>query len=55
MAVDFKGISGSYDKSVDDGGDDQSKSKFSNPIHKPTDDFKKPSQSVNEPTDDQDE
>lgn len=47
MAVDFKSQSGSYDKSVPDSGDGQSKAKFSNPIQKPTDNLKKPSQSAN--------
>lgn len=51
MAIDFKSQSGSYDKSVDDSGDGQSKSKFSNPIQKPTDDLKKPSSSINAPKD----
>jgi hypothetical protein len=47
MAVDHKSIKGSYDKSVDDSGDGQSKSKFSNPVNKPTDDLPKPSQKAN--------
>lgn len=51
MAIDFKSVSGSYDKSVDDSGDDQSDAKFSNPIQKPTDNFPKPSSSINEPKD----
>jgi hypothetical protein len=54
MAVDHKSVSGSYDKSVPDSGDGQSKSKFSNPINKPTDDLPKPSQSVNQPKDSKD-
>jgi hypothetical protein len=55
MATKMTGVSGSYDKSTHDSGDGsqggsaQSKSKFSNPIQKPTDDRKKPSQKANEP------
>lgn len=55
MAVKHTGVSGSYDKSTHDSGDGsaggsaQSKAKFSNPINKPTDNLKKPSQSANDP------
>ncbi len=54
MAAKFIAESGSYDKSVEDSGDGQSKAKFSNPIHKPTDDLPKPSQKANPPTDSKD-
>lgn len=54
MAIKFEGSKGSYDKSVPDSGEGQSKSKFSNPITKPTDNLKKPSQSINKPVDEQD-
>ncbi len=47
MAAKFVAESGSYDKSVPDSGDGQSKAKFSNPIHKPTDDLPKPSSKAN--------
>ena len=49
MAVKHTGVSGSYDKSVPDSGDKQSKAKFSNPINKPTDNLSKPSQKANDP------
>jgi hypothetical protein len=54
MAVKHTGVSGSYDKSVPDSGEEQSKAKFSNPISKPTDNFEKPSQKANEPKDSKD-
>lgn len=54
MAVKHVNVGGSYDKKVEDSGDGQSKAKFSNPISKPTDNLKKPSQSVNPPIDSKD-
>jgi len=54
MAIAYTSSSGSYDKSVPDSGDGQSKSKFSNPIQKPTDNLPKPSQSINTPKDSKD-
>jgi len=47
MAIKFVNEDGSYDKTVHDSGDAQSKAKFSNPINKPKDDLKKPSQKAN--------
>lgn len=53
MATKMTGIDGSYDKATHDSGDapeggaKQSKAKFSNPIHKPTDNLPKPSQKAN--------
>ena len=54
MATKFGQEGGKYDKSVPDSGDGQSRAKFSNPIHKPTDNLPKPSQSVNKPIDSKD-
>ena len=54
MAVKHTPVGGSYSKKVEDGGDGQSKAKFGNPIQKPTDNLKKPSQSANKPIDSKD-
>lgn len=42
MATQMTGISGSYDKKVEDSSH-QASNKFSNPINKPTDNLPKPS------------
>lgn len=50
MAVKFESVSGSYDKSVEDSSK-QDKSKFSNPITKPTDNKWTDHTSINKPKD----
>ena len=49
MAIEHKGVSGSYTKSVED-SNTQASNKFSNPINKPTDNRSKPSHTANKPT-----
>ena len=49
MAIKFAAEDGSYEKSVPDSGDGQSKAKFGTPIVKPKMSSKEPQQSIEKP------